>query len=201
MVKRLQKKRGAMSILWVILIFTTIIVGTGLYSIFRMIYLINEAQSLMVTTELDVLYQNVDYTQLQGGTFVFDENNAVQSYNSEVQNYLYRLENGSAGGISNFSIDETNSGTLTSNLGLEGTGGVYNYNTNYHQAYIDSTITLYVNLPLFMKLSPFVTQTFFDAYANSGYGKNFSISSSDTYSGDSHPLILRRESRIVESTQ
>lgn len=178
----LKEKKGAFSILWVLLIFVAAIAATGLLNLIELTYVINETQSIMDITGESQLQTGVNDYILRSEVFQYNQQTMINNYNASLSNQIH--DNGL---ISNFQVLNTNIYQQTTTFGL----GTYQYPRP--QVVLDSTVGMNVSVNPIFRIAPFVEKTFFSSFNNS----DFTVSMQGNTSAGQAALVIRSVTRIV----
>lgn len=176
------KKEGAMTLLYVFLIFIALLVVIGFYDILIRSYTIDEIQSNMDMAGVSALQTSVDETHLRVGEFVIDEHVAKGTFRATLTNTM----NG-ADKILSYRFINSEVELYKDTFGLGQTS------KSREQALIDSTIVIVVESSQIFDVVPGA----YDTYYNSRDNAYFDV----TYLGKTDDgkveLSVRSVSRVV----
>lgn len=182
MIKKLRKKTGSFSIMFVILSFIAVLIASGLVDIVGKSFALNEVQSIMDVAGVSSLQAGVDTTKLRVEEFYVDETYVKQAYRAQTGSLI---KPGTY--VKGFTIERMNFGYENSQWGLGVTS------SDRPQAYLDVVAKLRIKSSTYFDTIPSISKRFY----NSRGGNNFTVTYNGVTSDGNIELIVRSVSRIV----
>lgn len=182
----LKSKKGAMSLLFVILAFISVLVITGFIDMLGKAFAIDEIQSIMDVAGNSALQAGVDKTKLRLEIFEIDESFVKSSYLQQVRT---TVDAGSNRLIKNFSIGSGNINLKT----INGTWGLGQTSKSRPQAILDVVAKVQIASSSVFDNIASIQNLFYSSLSNS----SFQITYNGVTQDGNIELIIRSVNRIV----